>query len=145
MMEDPLKLSHHQHHPGNTNSSLKGKSQPGTPNKTVNFKISPVCEKEREKFLTAKYGAHQMALIRKRLKVEMWMYDHLQKLFSSEVGYGSVNGLNLPTILTIRHEIIISSKIKVSFTLLNVVSVTKQLLIFFVSFPFIYLSINSIV
>jgi len=86
MMEDPLKLSHHQHHPGpgNTSSSLKGKSQPGTPNKTVNFKISPVCEKEREKFLTAKYGAHQMALIRKRLKVEMWMYDHLQKLFSSE-------------------------------------------------------------
>ena len=45
-----------------------------------------VCEKEREKFLTAKYGTHQMALIRKRLKVEMWMYDHLQKLFSSEVG-----------------------------------------------------------
>ena len=119
MMEDPLKLSHHQHHPGpgNTSSSLKGKSQPGTPNKTVNFKISPVCEKEREKFLTAKYGAHQMALIRKRLKVEMWMYDHLQKLFSSEVGNGSVNGLNLPTISTIRHEIVISSKIKVSFTI----------------------------
>ena len=46
---------------------------------------SQVCEKEREKFLTAKYGAHQMALIRKRLKVEMWMYDRLQKLFSSEV------------------------------------------------------------
>ena len=86
-MEDPLKLSHHQHHAGpGAASSLKGKSQPGTPNKTVNFKISPVCEKEREKFLTAKYGAHQMALIRKRLKVEMWMYDHLQKLFSSEVG-----------------------------------------------------------
>ena len=48
--------------------------------------LCQVCEKEREKFLTAKYGAHQMALIRKRLKVEMWMYDHLQKLFSSEVG-----------------------------------------------------------
>ena len=42
-------------------------------------------EKKREKYLTAKYGAHQMALIRKRLKVEMWMYDRLQKLFSSEV------------------------------------------------------------
>ena len=26
-----------------------------------------------------------MALIRKRLKVEMWMYEHLQKLFLSEV------------------------------------------------------------
>ena len=46
-----------------------------------------MCEKEREKFLTAKYGAHQMALIRKRLKVEMWMYDRLQKLFSSEVNF----------------------------------------------------------
>ena len=32
-----------------------------------------------------RYGAHQMALIRKRLKVEMWMYEHLQKLFLSEV------------------------------------------------------------
>ena len=42
-------------------------------------------EKKREKYLTAKYGAHQMALIRKRLKVEMWMYEHLQKLFLSEV------------------------------------------------------------
>merc|ERR1739846_272565 len=58
---------------------------PQTPNKSVNFggQDKPE-EKKREKFLTAKYGAHQMALIRKRLKVEMWMYDHLQKLFSSE-------------------------------------------------------------
>jgi len=76
-MEDPIKLSLH--------GSIKTKQAPGTPTKTVNFKISPVCEKEREKFLTAKYGAHQMALIRKRLKVEMWMYDHLQKLFTNEV------------------------------------------------------------
>ena len=60
------------------------RSAPGTPSKTVNFKISTVSqlycaalhctalqvtEREREKFLTAKYGAHQMALIRKRLKV----------------------------------------------------------------------------
>merc|ERR1739846_196736 len=58
---------------------------PQTPNKSVNFggQDKPE-EKKREKFLTAKYGAHQMALIRKRLKVEMWMYDHLQKLFSTE-------------------------------------------------------------
>ena len=94
-MEEPLKT-----HPVHRSGSLKTKSGPGTPNKSVNFKISPVCEKEREKFLTAKYGAHQMSLIRKRLKVclsfvkmpekdffqvEMWMYDHLQKLFSTEV------------------------------------------------------------
>lgn len=94
-MEEPLKTQTVHH-----GSSLKNKTTHGTPNKSVNFKISPVCEKEREKFLTAKYGAHQMSLIRKRLKVhlvlvskyvlfliqvEMWMYDHLQKLFSTEV------------------------------------------------------------
>ena len=39
-------------------------------------------EKKREKFLTAKYGAHQMAMIRKRLRVEMWMYDQLQNLYT---------------------------------------------------------------
>jgi len=57
---------------------------PSTPNKTVNFSINPDTEKKREKFLTAKYGAHQMALIRKRLRVEMWMYDQLQTLYTSE-------------------------------------------------------------
>ena len=40
-------------------------------------------EKKREKFLTAKYGAHQMALIRKRLRVEMWMYERLQELYGA--------------------------------------------------------------
>ena len=103
-MEEPLKTQSVHH-----GSSLKNKTTPGpgTPNKSVNFKISPVCEKEREKFLTAKYGAHQMSLIRKRLKVhklcfelekfkylyqvEMWMYDHLQKLFSTEVGDNTVH------------------------------------------------------
>ena len=66
-MEEPLKTQPLHH-----GSSLKNKTTPGpgTPNKSVNFKISPVCEKEREKFLTAKYGAHQMSLIRKRLKVQ---------------------------------------------------------------------------
>ena len=42
-------------------------------------------EKKREKYLTAKYGAHQMALIRKRLKVEMWIFDNLQELYDTEV------------------------------------------------------------
>lgn len=59
-------------------------SAPPTPNKTVNFSIDPANEKKREKFLTAKYGAHQMALIRKRLRVEMWMYDQLQALYNKE-------------------------------------------------------------
>ena len=79
-MEEPLKT-----HSLQANCGIKNKSTPSTPHKTVNFKISPVYEKEREKYLTAKYGAHQMALIKKRLKVEMWMFDQLQSIFSSEV------------------------------------------------------------
>jgi len=38
-------------------------------------------KEKRERFLTAKYGSHQMALIRKRLAVEMWVYEELQKLY----------------------------------------------------------------
>ena len=60
-------------------------SDENTPSKAVNFKTNPDGEKKREKYLTAKYGAHQMALIRKRLKVEMWMFDQLQELCESEV------------------------------------------------------------
>jgi hypothetical protein len=41
-------------------------------------------KEKREKYLTAKYGSHQMSLIRKRLAVEMWLYDELQKLFEDE-------------------------------------------------------------
>ena len=63
---------------------------PNTPNRHVNFGggNGPE-EKKREKFLTAKYGAHQMALIRKRLRVEMWMYERLQEL------YGAVSTLHI--------------------------------------------------
>ena len=60
-------------------------SKENTPNKAVNFTMNPDSEKKREKYLTAKYGAHQMALIRKRLKVEMWMFDQLQELCQSGV------------------------------------------------------------
>merc|ERR1739846_86325 len=58
---------------------------PQTPNKSVNFggQDKPE-EKKREKFLTAKYGAHQMALIRKRLRVEMWMYERLQEIYGAD-------------------------------------------------------------
>lgn len=84
--------NHHHHHSNSASSRLNNGSssssnnspnhlQPSTPNKRVNFGgKSPSEERKREKFLTAKYGAHQMALIRKRLRVEMWMYDQLQKL-----------------------------------------------------------------
>ena len=59
--------------PTSTTASLR--------NKNVNFSSNGEDEKKREKYLTAKYGAHQMALIRKRLKVEMWIFDRLQELF----------------------------------------------------------------
>ncbi|XP_049868160.1 protein phosphatase 1 regulatory subunit 14B isoform X3 [Pectinophora gossypiella] len=48
----------------------------------VNFSDKGEVKERREKFLTAKYGSHQMALIRKRLAVEMWLYDELQKLYT---------------------------------------------------------------
>ena len=51
----------------------------------VNFSDKGEVKERREKFLTAKYGSHQMSLIRKRLAVEMWLYDELQKLYESAV------------------------------------------------------------
>lgn len=42
----------------------------------------------KKKYLTAKYGQHQMSLIRKRLRVEMWMFDQLQILFGQRVSSG---------------------------------------------------------
>lgn len=48
----------------------------------VNFDTDPEDVHERKKkYLTAKYGQHQMSLIRKRLRVEMWMYEQLQLLY----------------------------------------------------------------
>lgn len=38
---------------------------------------------EREKYLTAKYPNHQMALIKKRLKVEFWIDEQVKNLFSA--------------------------------------------------------------
>ena len=61
------------------------KSPPATPNKVVNFSTGKEPGKTREKYLTAKYGSHQMSLIRKRLKVEMWMYDKLQEICNIQV------------------------------------------------------------
>lgn len=40
---------------------------------------------KREKYLTAKYGAHQMLLIKKRLAVEMWVFEELGRLYCTEV------------------------------------------------------------
>ena len=44
--------------------------------------VKPEKIDEREKYLTAKYPNHQMALIKKRLKVEFWIDDQLKNLYS---------------------------------------------------------------
>lgn len=54
-------------------------------------------KERREKFLTAKYGSHQMALIRKRLAVEMWLYDELQKLYEPATSVSFIYTLKLCT------------------------------------------------
>lgn len=45
---------------------------------------------DRSRVLTMKYGKHQMALIRKRMKVENWIETEVTKLFNgneTNVGY----------------------------------------------------------
>ena len=51
---------------------------------SVNFVPKENVDK-REKYLTAKYGVHQMAFIKKRLVVEMWLFDELSRLYCTEV------------------------------------------------------------
>jgi hypothetical protein len=74
-----------QSHNNSKCSNHSKKCAPSTPSKVVNFGENPDGEKHRKKYLTAKYGTHQMALIRKRLKVEMWMFDQLQEMQESHV------------------------------------------------------------
>ena len=61
-----------------------GKSSPK--GVSVNFETKDKSKVEnREKYLTAKYGAHQMLLIKKRLAVEMWVFEELGRLYCTEV------------------------------------------------------------
>merc|ERR1711892_1311021 len=85
--------------------SQSEKSAPSTPSKAVNFNDNPEAEKHREKYLTAKYGAHQMALIRKRLKVEMWMFDQLQELQESGDTASKEVDIDLDEVLDIDDEL----------------------------------------
>lgn len=57
----------------------------------VNFSDKSEVKERREKFLTAKYGNHQMSLIRKRLAVEMWLYEELKKLYTTPQTVEDVN------------------------------------------------------
>ena len=53
----------------------------------VNFgaKNEDDLQDRKKKYLTAKYGQHQMNLIKKRLRVEMWMYEQLALLYDTNV------------------------------------------------------------
>ena len=56
-----------------------GETYPASP--TVNFDRE-YYQEERKKYLTARYGQHQMRLIRKRLAVEDWLDKELRKLYN---------------------------------------------------------------
>lgn len=61
---------------------MSAKTSSTKPLQHVNFNTEDGEINDRKKrYLTAKYGQHQMNLIKKRLKVEMWMYEQLQALF----------------------------------------------------------------
>ncbi len=50
---------------------------------SVGFQDEGRDDEERRKYLTAKYGQHQMKLIRKRLAVEDWIDTELKKLYQN--------------------------------------------------------------
>ncbi|XP_017776005.1 PREDICTED: protein phosphatase 1 regulatory subunit 14B [Nicrophorus vespilloides] len=64
-------------------ADVRGERSPAKAGLHVNFKEKGEVKERREKFLTAKYGNHQMSLIRKRLAVEMWLYEELKKLYET--------------------------------------------------------------
>jgi len=66
-------------------TDVRSERSPAKSGLHVNFSEKGEVKERREKFLTAKYGSHQMSLIRKRLAVEMWLYDELQKLYEPSV------------------------------------------------------------
>lgn len=70
-----------RNHPGLKESV--GKSSPKGVNH-VNFDTKEKHVEKREKYLTAKYGQHQMLLIKKRLAVEMWLFEELSRLYCTE-------------------------------------------------------------
>lgn len=64
-------------------TEVRSERSPAKSGLRVNFSDKGEVKERREKFLTAKYGHHQMSLIRKRLAVEMWLYEELKKLYET--------------------------------------------------------------
>lgn len=56
----------------------------------VNFnELNDPKDEKKSRFLTAKYGLHQMSLIRKRLQVESWVYDYLKENVCNVSGWSN--------------------------------------------------------
>lgn len=73
--------------PGILSHDVRSERSPAKAGLHVNFSDKSEVKERREKFLTAKYGNHQMSLIRKRLAVEMWLYEELKKLYTTAVSF----------------------------------------------------------
>uniref|UniRef100_A0A5S6R117 Uncharacterized protein n=1 Tax=Trichuris muris TaxID=70415 RepID=A0A5S6R117_TRIMR len=63
---------------------LRRRPRRGHPPTRIRFSSRDDYENERNRILTIKYGKEQMALIRKRLHVEMWLLDQLESLCDKE-------------------------------------------------------------
>ncbi|KAK3871754.1 hypothetical protein Pcinc_023131 [Petrolisthes cinctipes] len=83
----------------------RGRGGPPRGNLHVEFAQIGEVKERKEKYLTAKYGAHQMSLIRKRLGVEMWMFDQLQTLYPSPEGKNEEKELDLDELLDVDGEL----------------------------------------
>ncbi|KAI1308953.1 hypothetical protein HDE_00228 [Halotydeus destructor] len=71
--------------PASGSTPSKNSSTSKSPSIHVNFQNEkPELSERKKKYLTAKYGQHQMSLIKKRLRVEMWMYEQLHLLYGLE-------------------------------------------------------------
>lgn len=73
--------------PNQMEKSYSPPSKPQTQEspKNVGFNLKDQHKENKKKYLTAKYGAHQMFLIKKRLGVEMWIFEELRRLHNCEV------------------------------------------------------------
>lgn len=69
-------------------SATSRSSDQQTSPRSVSFGKNNKREEEKDKrtkYLTARYGQHQMMLIRKRLAVEDWLYEQLREMYNCEV------------------------------------------------------------
>jgi protein phosphatase 1 regulatory subunit 14B len=71
--------------PPRTTSRVSASEKSSPKGVSVNFDTKEKSVEKREKYLTAKYGSHQMLLIKKRLAVEMWVFEELARLYCTEV------------------------------------------------------------